>query len=227
MSRITEQQAAEIAELNNIYKNFPDAVGFPTAIGGWVWITPVFPSAIDLYKSGQLQGFEPAPSGVILLVRPPTPAPIPTTPTPSTPATPPVSDGGIVPPSNGGDDSFGLGDDGTFSDSDNSVTYGTGQQISSPYNSDILTAYIREELKKEFFAEFGQDSYYGKSIDRFARGISRAIKKYLIVDVRAKDLGLTTDAVTLQVYTANGSGQIEPNPHDHPIQPHGHNIIAP
>ena len=99
--------------------------------------------------------------------------------------------------------------------------------MSDQFNSEILTSYIKEELKKEFSADFGEDSFYTKTVDSFARGVSRAIKKYLVTDVRALELGLTTDPITLQVITSNGSGEVIPNPHDHPIQPHGHNIIAP
>jgi hypothetical protein len=226
MLRITEELAASYAEANNIYTNFPEAISLPTVAGGWVWVAIQYPQVAEDYRTGHLTGLEPAPAGVILRVMPPTP-PEPTpsvtrTPTPtSTVPDQPINDGDF-----GDGDNVGIGDgDSTFDDT--TYTIGSGRQISSQYNSDILYRYIVEEIRAELNAEFGRDAYYDKTVDRIARALSRAIKKYLIVDVRAIDIPLQTNDTQLTVSVTGGGGYIIPDPHDHSIDPHGHDILAP
>ena len=97
--------------------------------------------------------------------------------------------------------------------------------VSSNFNSEILAGYIDTEVQAELKAAFGTDSSYTKGLRAFSRGLARAIKKYLTVDVNTVNVGLTTDPAETS-YT-DQDGNVITQRHVHTIDPHLHKIVAP
>jgi len=97
--------------------------------------------------------------------------------------------------------------------------------VSSNFNSEILAGYIDTEVQAELKAAFGTDASYTKGLRAFSRGLARAVKKYLTVDVNTVNVGLTTDPAETS-YT-DQDGNVITQRHVHTIDPHLHKIVAP
>ena len=94
--------------------------------------------------------------------------------------------------------------------------------------STILANYIRAEM----VTAVGRDSILEKELEKVSLALAKAIQRYLTTDVKTIELGLQVDPTTLSIGTTTSvdgtvTGQLDPNPHSHSINPHRHDITAP
>jgi hypothetical protein len=152
------------------------------------------------------------------ILNPPTPVPTPT-PLPGAPPTSTAS--GLTP------NSVSSRPPAHSTGTDNSSISSAGG-VDSPK----LTAYIEAEIRAEVQKQYPElnsmvpDANMLRGLNVLSVALSRAIKKYLNNDVKTEYLTLETDPVTL-IGGAAGGSYISPNPHNHPIIPHRHDIVAP
>ena len=202
-----------------IYDPAPASIEYIAVEGALIGRVDLKPSTRPDYirYTGWLWGDPPPtptpapPSDPIGPIRTPTPRRSPTvTPTPGTTGTPgsvgPITNQPIAPV----------------------PAFGSPEApLPSSFDSPILASYIEQEIRAEIDAEFGPGTIVDSKLIRISVALARAIRKYLLKDVRTYQRAVDVIPIGLTGAGTGGPVTILPNPHDHGTVPHAHKINAP